>query len=98
MKREEAVEIIKKWLMEGIYGLTKDRLGYIEGWFRKKDVEAFQMAIKALERESVLDKVREEVEQITDTIGVSYNPYVNRINVLQIIDKYRTGSKETNNK
>lgn len=60
MKREEAVEIIKKWLMEGIYGLTRDRLGYIEGWFYKEDAEAFKMAIKALEQEPVLDKIREE--------------------------------------
>lgn len=45
--------------------------------------------IKVLEQEPVLDKVREEVEQITDIMGVSYNPYVNRLDVLQIIDKYK---------
>lgn len=36
-----------------------------------------------------LDKIRAEIEQITDTMGVSYNQYVSKIDVLQIIDKYR---------
>lgn len=116
MTREEAIKIIKKWLMEGTYGLTENRLGYIEGWFHKEDAEAFEMAIKALEQKPILDKIRAEIEQITDTVGVSYYPkenfmkkrnkpenievtkYVNRINVLQIINKYRIRSKETNNK
>lgn len=63
MTREEAVEIIKKWLMEGTDGLTKDRLGYIEGWFHKEDAEAFEMAIKLLEQETVPDKVKAEIEK-----------------------------------
>jgi len=37
----------------------------------------------------VLDKIMEEIEQITDTMGVSYNQYVSKIDVLEIIDKYR---------
>ena len=37
----------------------------------------------------ILDKIRVEIEQITDTMGVRYNPYVSKIDVLQIIDKYR---------
>ena len=49
MTEEEVLKIIKKWLMKGTAGLTKDRPGYIEGWFHKKDAEAFEMAIKALE-------------------------------------------------
>lgn len=40
-------------------------------------------------QESILDKIRAEIEQITDTMGVSYNQYVSKIDVLQIIDKYR---------
>ena len=42
----------------------------------------------------VLDKIRAEIEQITDTMGVKYNQYVSKIDVLQIIDKYRTDRKE----
>lgn len=56
MTTEEAVEIIKEWLMEGTDGLTKDSLGYIEGWFHKEDAEAFDMAIKALEQEPFINK------------------------------------------
>ena len=40
-------------------------------------------------REKVLDKIRAEIEKITDTMGVSYNQYVSKIDVLQIIDKYK---------
>ena len=40
-----------------------------------------------------LDKIRAEVEQITDTMGVSYNQYVSKIDVLQIIDKYKAESE-----
>lgn len=39
----------------------------------------------------VLDKIRAEIDQITDTMGVSYNQYVSKIDVLKIIDKYREG-------
>ena len=53
------------------------------------DIEAIGIAIKALEQEDVLDKIRAEIEQITDTVGVSYNQYVSKIDVLQIIDKYK---------
>lgn len=65
MTREEAVEIIKEWLIGGTDGLTKDSLGYIEakdslgyieGWFHKEDAEAFDMAIKALEQEPFINK------------------------------------------
>lgn len=37
----------------------------------------------------VLDKIRAEIEQITDTMGVSYNQYISKIDVLQILDKYK---------
>ena len=37
----------------------------------------------------VLEQIRAEIEQITDTMGVSYNQYVSKIDVLQIIDKYK---------
>lgn len=41
------------------------------------------------EQKPALDEIRAEIEQITDTMGVSYNQYVSKIDVLQIIDKYR---------
>lgn len=55
---------------------------------------ALDTVIKALEKEPILDKIRAEMEQITDTMGVSYNQYVSKIDVLQIIDKYRVESEE----
>ena len=45
-------------------------------------------------RTDVLDKIRVEIEQITDTMGVSYNQYVSKIDVLHIIDKYKAESEE----
>ena len=39
--------------------------------------------------EKALEEIRAEVEQITNTMGVSYYPYVSKIDVLQIIDKHR---------
>ncbi len=53
--------------------------------------------ISAIEQdpcEVVIDKIRDEIEQITDTMGVSYNQYVSKIDVLQIIDKYKAESED----
>lgn len=50
--------------------------------------------LKALEQQPILDKIRAEIEQITDTMGVSYNQYVSKIDVLKIIDKYKAESEE----
>ena len=46
-------------------------------------IQAKEMAIKALEQESVLDKIRAEIEQ---------EPYVSKMEVLEIIDKYKAES------
>lgn len=40
-------------------------------------------------KSDVLGRIREEIEEITDTMGVSYNQYVSKIDVFEIIDKYR---------
>ena len=64
--------------------------------------DALDVAIKALEQEDALDKIRAEIEQITDkmgvkitnAMGVSYNQYVSKIDVLQIIDKYKEESED----
>ena len=59
----------------------------------KRLEELCKLAIKALEQEDMLDKIRAEIEQITDTMGVSYNQYVSKIDVLQIINKYKAESE-----
>ena len=46
-------------------------------------------------KSDVLDKIRAEIDQITDTMGVSYNQYVSKIDVLQIIDKYKEEAENT---
>ena len=54
------------------------------------DVNALDFAIRYMNNKT-LEKIRAEIDQITDTMGVSYNQYVSKIDVLQIIDKYREG-------
>lgn len=41
-----------------------------------------------------MNKIREEIEQITDTMGVRYNQYISKIGVLRIIDKYKAESED----
>lgn len=54
------------------------------------DVNALDYAIRFMNNKT-LEKIRSEIDQITDTMGVSYNQYVSKIDVLKIIDKYREG-------
>ena len=49
MTNEEVIRRLKSWLDKGSDGLAKDRLGYMEGWFREEDAEAFKVAIDTLE-------------------------------------------------
>lgn len=51
------------------------------------DVNALDFAIRYMKNKS-LEKIRAEIDQITDTMGVSYNQYVSKIDVLQIIDNH----------
>jgi hypothetical protein len=60
--------------------------------FEPENEDIFNYIIKALEQEPI-NKIRAEIEQITDTMGVSYNQYVSKIDVLQIIDKYKEESE-----
>ena len=57
----------------------------------KKVREAFEMAIKALEQEPILDKIRAEIADMEEGISSYFNdrPWVFKDEVLQIIDKYR---------
>ena len=55
------------------------------------DIQNAPSVTPKAEQKAVLDKIRAEIEQITDTMGVSYNQYVSKIDVLQIIDKYKAG-------
>lgn len=73
MTREEAI----KWLKEhhSIYLGTKDD-------------EAHRMAIEALERENVLDKIRFEIEHMACR-QYEYKLMLDREDVLKVFSKYR---------
>lgn len=56
------------------------------------DVEAIKMGIKALKRESILDKITEIIDplrhlSIDEMSGIEWD-------ILQVIDKYKAESKE----
>jgi hypothetical protein len=103
MTREEAVERIKMILEEAT--ASEDAVSYVTS----DDADALDMAIKALEQEPVLDKVRNEIAEC-GSIWVAYaitghsdRDIENLIEgvlkqakeqVLNIIDKYRTESEE----
>jgi hypothetical protein len=98
MTREEALKILKE----------PDRIGYnvihandeetIK--YNTKSQMALNMAIKALEQEPVIDKIRAEIEQLTITEGG--DDYVRKMaelfslkmKVLHIIDKYKAESED----
>ena len=64
---------LNEWEQSNIEILTSRKMGE---WLSRRE-------------NRLLDKIRAEIEQITDTMGVSYNQYVSKIDALQIIDKYR---------
>ena len=60
------------------------------------DEEAIEYAIKALEQEPVLDKIRAEIEVLPKTYPFvnHFDMYVKEDDVRQIIDKYKAESEE----
>lgn len=93
MTREEAISILKRSNLNNI----AVRTGF-EDLFDQRD-EAFSLAIKALEQESVLDKIRTEITNIhlTDTDGHNNNwyrdPQAIITDVLAIIDRHKAESE-----
>lgn len=63
--------------------INKYDIGYCKGYINAQE-----------EQVTIIEKMRAEIEQITDTMGVSYNQYVSKIDVLHIIDKYKAESEE----
>ena len=75
---------------QGVFELYDDTYDVVIHCDSEKARDEVLADLKAVnERLDVLDKIRAEIEQITDTMGVSYNQYVSKIDVLQIIDKYK---------
>lgn len=75
MIREEAIKILKGAIKKPN---TKD--GYLG--------QALDMAIKALERETILDKIKAEIIELRSKQNVGV------LECLDIIDKYRAESEE----
>ena len=66
--------------------MTREKI--IQGLY-KGDSRAIKEAIKALEQESILDKIRVEIADLDDT-DYDYEGYYKAItDALQIIDKYK---------
>jgi hypothetical protein len=82
MKREEAVKLVKE-----VTGMSLD--------WDDAHYEALQMAIKALEQEPAIDKIRAEIKQMDFDFGDFYD-HTDRIRemVLEVINKYRAESEE----
>ena len=77
MTKEEAINHIKYGIIENNYPLPKE-LG----------IEVFDMAIKALEQEPILNKIRTEIAQ--EYKNESEHPYGQGLKrAIKIIDKYR---------
>ena len=82
MTREKAIEKIKehKCHIDG-----QDKCQWVTEGFGNCDDCEIGVAIKALEQEPILDKIRAEIEQ---------EPYVSKMEVLDIIDKYKAESED----
>ena len=85
MTREEAINFLKGYLDEEVY--------------TEKCRNAHKMAIKALEQESVIDKIRAEIERLQKmcdkddlNLMAQYSAFGM---VLDILDKYKAESENT---
>jgi hypothetical protein len=81
MTRERAIEVLKAWDLNCSDEFTANEFE-----------QAFAMAIKALEQEPVLYKIRAEIEEVYNDRPRSYNNTQRRelfCKVIEIINKYR---------
>ena len=85
MTREEAIELLYDIQSDAVYNILLD------------EKEAIDMAIEVLEQETVLDKIRAEINSL-NTYGAKFTDglsiHVDKYSVLQIIDKYKAESED----
>ena len=95
MTREEAIKMLK--YNSNVIHQT------INGETDHKEVEALEMAIKVLEQEPILDKIRAKIEQVKsimneEIINHDRKDLINFVNGLNqslvIIDKYKAESED----
>ena len=97
--REDAINIIQSILDK----YEEDECLVTEITIGDEDIKAFKMAIKALEQEPVLDKIRAEIEQLRNFRAENYDleqycdcfdaRIIFRDDVFKILDKYKTESE-----
>ena len=91
MTREEAIDIIQSILDK----YEEDECLVTEITIGDEDIEALDMAIKALEQEPILDKVRAEIDKIYEREGNSVD-CLNALDELKrFIDKYKAEAEDT---
>lgn len=83
-ERENAIDIIQLILDK----YEEDECLVTEITIGDEDIKAFKMAIKALEQEPVLDKIRAEIDNALS------DGMIHKKTVLGIIDKYNAESQE----
>lgn len=87
MTNEEAIEQIK--ILKAFTGYDEDNP------IVQRIQEALDMAIKALEQQPIIDKIRVDIEALSNA-NPSYwhsGDMVERDDVLEILDKYKTESE-----
>lgn len=91
--REDAIDIIQSILDK----YEEDECLVTEITIGDEDIKAFKMAIKALEQEPVLDKIRAEILEdcgySKDYVGAFTYSTIKVETVLQILDKYKGESE-----
>lgn len=90
MTKEEAKKLLYKYTL-------------LDETYPKDDIEAFEVAIKALEQEPILDKIRGEIKKLSPEFTAEDSIIENQIkgaiwetliDVLRIIERYKTESEE----
>lgn len=102
-KRIELIrEILLPFVKENLAKINYEGQGKHDAEEFEKDFnEILNLAIKSLEKEPVLDKIRSEIEELDGRYvigdygiyGENIPKYVRFCDVLQIIDKYRAESE-----
>lgn len=89
-EREDAIDIIQSILDK----YEEDECLVTEIAIGDEDIKAFNMAIKALEQEPILDKLRAEIDKIYEREGSSFD-CLNALDELkEFIDKYKSESED----
>ena len=92
MSREEAISLLTQ-----VNKILVNSNSWLENTHEPLNM-AFDMAIKALEQESILDKIRAEIEQLklhkAEFLTNDNKVCIDSQEVLNVIDKYKTESEE----